>query len=65
MGILYNTTSHTTMNDVSVTTGNADGWVVLPHDPIGVPVAELRVLQRPAKTTQKAKRRAPSKQRKR
>ena len=65
MGILYNTTSHATLNDVSVTTGNADGWIVLPRDPIGVPLAELSALQRPSKPPQKAKRRAPSKRRKR
>jgi hypothetical protein len=32
MSTLFNTTLHAAMNDVSVTSGNADGWVVVPLD---------------------------------
>ncbi|HEY9229229.1 MAG TPA: hypothetical protein VIP11_21435 [Gemmatimonadaceae bacterium] len=32
MSTLYNTTTHPTMNDISVTTGNADGWVLILRD---------------------------------
>lgn len=34
MRVLYNTTKVAAMNDVSVTTGNADGWILLPLDPV-------------------------------
>jgi hypothetical protein len=32
MSTLFNTNHHATMNDVSVTSGNADGWVIVPLD---------------------------------
>jgi hypothetical protein len=32
MTTLFNTNLHTSMNDVSVTSGNADGWVIVPLD---------------------------------
>jgi hypothetical protein len=32
MSTLVNTNLHAAMNDVSVTSGNADGWVVVPLD---------------------------------
>ena len=32
MSTLFNTNQHAAMNDVSVTSGNADGWVVVPLD---------------------------------
>lgn len=34
MRVLYNTTQYAAMNDVSVTSGNADGWILLPPDPV-------------------------------
>ena len=37
MSRLFNTTIYVPMNDVSVTTGNADGWVVLEREPIVIP----------------------------
>ena len=35
---MYNTTVHAAINDISVTTGNADGWVVISRDPVAEPV---------------------------
>ena len=32
MSTLFNTNVTATMNDVSVTSGNADGWIVVPLD---------------------------------
>jgi hypothetical protein len=37
MSRLFNTTIYAPMNDVSVTSGNADGWVVLEREPIVIP----------------------------
>lgn len=32
MSTLFNTNLHAAINDVSVTSGNADGWVIVPLD---------------------------------
>ena len=40
MSRLFNTTIYVPMNDVSVTTGNADGWVVLEREPIVIPARQ-------------------------
>ena len=34
MRVLYNTNQHAAMNDVSVTTGNADGWILVPAESV-------------------------------
>ena len=41
MSRLFNTTIYAPMNDVSVTSGNADGWVVLEREPIVIPARPL------------------------
>lgn len=55
---MYNTTVHSTINDVSVTTGNADGWVVITRDPIAAPVPTplARRAIEPKPAARKAKR---------
>jgi len=37
MSRLFNANIYALMNDISVTTGNADGWVVLEREPIVIP----------------------------
>lgn len=41
MSRLFNTTIYIPMNDISVTTGNADGWVVLEREPVVIPARPL------------------------
>jgi hypothetical protein len=55
---MYNTTVHASINDVSVTTGNADGWVVIARDPIAepIPASLARRAGEPKPAPRKAKR---------
>lgn len=41
MSRLFNTAIYIPMNDISVTTGNADGWVILEREPIVIPPRPL------------------------
>jgi len=67
MGILYNSTQTPAMNDISVTSGNADGWVyavVINVDPVAfrtVAVEAARGGADPGKSASSAK---PSRTRK-
>jgi len=58
MNVLYNTTVHAAMNDISVTTGNADGWVLVLRDPMTEPLPAP--LTRRAEST-KRKNKRPAK----
>lgn len=55
MSRLFNTTVHIAMNDISVTTGNADGWVVLAREPV-VPTTRLSAAKRTSEATEKKTR---------
>jgi len=49
MGILYNATLTPAMNDISVTSGNADGWVyavAINVDPVALRVAADQAARR-------------------
>ena len=57
MSRLFNTTVYAAMNDSSVTSGNADGWVVLERDPVIEP-ANVNGGRRPAEPTRKNAKRS-------
>ena len=56
MSRLVNTNVHITMNDISVTSGNADGWVVLDREPLVIPARPSAATRSPDVTVQKTKR---------
>lgn len=53
MSTLFNTTQNAAMNDSSVTSGNADGWVVVPFD-VRAPLP-TKAEKKPAKRKTKKK----------
>lgn len=67
MGILYNATLTPAMNDVSVTSGDADGWVYavgINFDPVALRAAEQGA-RRAGSTSQPAPAGKPAKGQKR
>jgi hypothetical protein len=71
MGILYNATLTPAMNDISVTSGNADGWVyavAINVDPVAlrtVAVKAVEASRRAADAGKSASAGEPSRSRKR
>jgi len=62
MSRLVNTNIRIAMNDISVTSGNADGWVVLDREPIVIP-ARPAVMTRTPDISEKTAKRSPRKTR--
>jgi len=56
MSRLVNTNIHFALNDISVTSGNADGWVVLDREPLVIPARPSAVTRSPESGEKKAKR---------
>jgi hypothetical protein len=56
MSRLVNTNVHIAMNDISVTSGNADGWVVLDRESLVIPVRPSAATRSPEVAEKKAKR---------
>ncbi len=68
MGILYNATLTPAMNDISVTSGNADGWiyaVAINVDPVALRVAVDHTAGRVADAGKPAPTGKPARRRKR
>jgi len=53
---LVNTNVHIAMNDISVTSGNADGWVVLDREPLVIPARPSAATRSPEIAVTKPKR---------
>jgi len=56
MSRLVNTNVHFALNDISVTTGNADGWVVLDREPLVIPARPSGATRSPDVVEKKTKR---------
>ena len=56
MSRLVNTNVHFAMNDISVTSGNADGWVVLDREPFVMPARTSGATRSPDIAEKKTKR---------
>jgi hypothetical protein len=56
MSRLVNTNVHFATNDISVTSGNADGWVVLDQEPLVIPARPSAAMRSPEVAEKKTKR---------